>query len=109
MMDAKTVARFRKVLGLLGSTHDGERAAAALKATAMLKAAGKTWGEVGIGIAPAALEQSYADATMVALYKQFLDSERARTTQMAEEIGRLKREVNRLKGMWPNGKPKAAA
>lgn len=43
------VERFRKVLGMLGSNHDGERAAAALKASEMLKAAGKSWGEVGLG------------------------------------------------------------
>jgi hypothetical protein len=109
MMDAKTLALFRKVLGMLGSSHAGERAAAALKATAMLKAAGKTWGDVGVGVAPAVLAQRYADQTLVDLYRRFLDDERARTTDMAKEIGRLKREVNRLKGMWPKGKPKVAA
>lgn len=48
-MDASTLDRFRKILGLLGSDHDGERSAAALKATAMLKAAGVTWADVGPG------------------------------------------------------------
>jgi hypothetical protein len=32
-----------KFLGMLGSDHDGERAAAALKASALVKAAGTTW------------------------------------------------------------------
>jgi hypothetical protein len=40
-----------KVLGMLGSAHDGEIAAAGRRATAMVKGAGLTWGEV---IAPAA-------------------------------------------------------
>ena len=105
-----TLTLFRKVAGMLGSDHAGERAAAALKATAILKAAGKTWADVGFGNASvAAAAQAYADATMLNLYKRLLESERARTTQMSEEIGRLKREVKRLKGMWPKGKPRAAA
>lgn len=94
-------ARLRKVCGMLGSEHAGERAAAALKATAILKAAGKTWADVGFGNAHVA--QAYAGSAMVDLFEQLLKSERARTTQMAEEIGRLKREVKRLKGMWPKG------
>jgi hypothetical protein len=35
-----------KVLGMLGSAHAGERAAAALRATRMMKAAGLTWGDI---------------------------------------------------------------
>jgi len=37
------VNRLAKICGLLGSCHPGERAAAALKATAMLEEAGMTW------------------------------------------------------------------
>src|SRR3954470_1367431 len=40
-----------KVLGLLGSVHDGEVAAAGRRADAMVKGAGLSWGDV---IAPAA-------------------------------------------------------
>lgn len=105
-MKADALSRFRKVCGLLASNHAGERAAAALKATALLEAGGKTWAD--IGISDAVLAQGYADAAMVGLYKKFLDDERARTTHMAEEIGRLKREVARLKGMWPQGRPARA-
>ena len=39
-----------KVLGMLGSAHDGEVAAAGRRATAMVKVAGLTWAQV---IAPA--------------------------------------------------------
>ena len=38
-------ALFAKICGLLGSSFDGERAAAACKATEFLKARGLSWGE----------------------------------------------------------------
>jgi hypothetical protein len=38
--------RLVKVLGMLGSTHDGERAAAANLATSILKKHGATWGDL---------------------------------------------------------------
>ncbi len=108
MKAAFDLSRFRKICGLLASNQEGERAAAALKATAILKAGGKTWADIG-PVDTAALGQKYADAALVDLYKKLLDSERARTTDMAEEIGRLKREVARLKGMWPKGRPTVVA
>lgn len=107
-MDALTLARFRKIVGLLGSEHEGERAAAAVMATRFLKNNGKTWADVGF-VSAVQLAQAYSDAALVDIYKKGLDGERARTTQMAEEIGRLKREVERLKGMWPKGRPEVAA
>ena len=39
-------AKLCKVLGLLTSSHEGERAAAALKASEMLRAAGLSWSEL---------------------------------------------------------------
>lgn len=107
-MDALTLARFRKVCGMLASNHEGERAAAAVMATRLLKNSGKTWADVGFA-STEQLAQAYSDAVLVDVYKKGLDAERARTTQMAEQINRLKREVNRLKGMWPNGQPGKAA
>jgi hypothetical protein len=41
-----------KVLGMLGSAHDGEVAAAGRKAHSMLQAEGLTWGEVIVPVAP---------------------------------------------------------
>lgn len=96
-MNAKELSRLRKICGLLASDHDGERAAAALRATSILRAAGLTWLDIVFG----ATSQADADAAMTAIFKMSLESERARTTHMAEEITRLKREVARLKGMWP--------
>ncbi len=98
--------RFRKICGLLASSHAGERAAAALKATALLNAAGKTWGDVDFG--SAATAQRDLDR-LADIYRRDLDGERAYTLQMRQEIVRLKREVARLKGLWPAGKPKARA
>ena len=46
--------KLAKVLGMLGSAHDGEVAAAGRRAHSLLKGAGLTWGEV---IAPPAPRQ----------------------------------------------------
>ena len=46
MLPAADLDRFIKLTGLLGSDHAGERATAALKATALLKAHRLTWAEV---------------------------------------------------------------
>jgi hypothetical protein len=100
-----TLSRFRKVCGLLGSSHAGERAAAALKATEVLKAAGKTWADVGVGAAGNvndALTEMFIAKSEALRLQMALDDERARNT-------RLQREVERLKGMWPKGEPKVAA
>jgi hypothetical protein len=40
------IGRLAKFCGMLGSAHDGERAAAALKADGMVRAAGLTWLDV---------------------------------------------------------------
>ena len=46
MIAPDTVDRLAKLCGMLGSAHDGERAAAAMKATAMLQSLGMTWREL---------------------------------------------------------------
>lgn len=48
-MNPQAAARFRKLCGMLGSSHDGERAAAALKATELLRQIGAGWGDVSVG------------------------------------------------------------
>jgi len=45
-LDDATADRLAKILGLLGSDHAAERAAAAAKAYAVVRAAGLTWREV---------------------------------------------------------------
>jgi hypothetical protein len=47
--------KLTKILGLLGSAHSGERASAAAKADALVRAAGLTWAEViNVPIVPSA-------------------------------------------------------
>jgi hypothetical protein len=45
-LDDATAGRLAKILGMLGSDHVGERAAAAAKAHALVHRAGLTWREV---------------------------------------------------------------
>jgi hypothetical protein len=45
-LDDTTADRLAKILGLLGSSHAGERASAAAKADALVRGAGLTWRDV---------------------------------------------------------------
>lgn len=45
-LDDATRAKLGKIMRMLGSDHAGERAAAAAKADALLRAAGTTWAEI---------------------------------------------------------------
>lgn len=100
------VDRFRRICGLLGSEHDGERASAALKATAMLKDAGMTWEQVGVGENVAGYHPDHQ--ALAGYWEMMYRGEREQSERRAKDIQRLKREVNRLKGIWPNGEPPRA-
>jgi hypothetical protein len=54
--------RLAKVLGMLGSDHDGEIAAAGRRANAMIKGAGLTWGDVIARAAPKSEPQQQSRA-----------------------------------------------
>jgi hypothetical protein len=45
-LDPHSAERLVKLLGMLGSNHDGERAAAALKANALVREHGLVWSDV---------------------------------------------------------------
>jgi hypothetical protein len=45
-LDSHSADRLRKLCGMLGSQHDGERAAAAAKADAFVRSLGLSWGDV---------------------------------------------------------------
>jgi hypothetical protein len=45
-LDPRSAERLVKLLGMLGSNHDGERAAAALKANALVREHGLVWSDV---------------------------------------------------------------
>jgi hypothetical protein len=60
-LPAPIAGRFVKVCGLLASNHDGERAAAAAKATDMLRQHGLTWENVIACGCPKAADSSSPD------------------------------------------------
>lgn len=97
------VDRFRRICGMLGSDHVGERSAAALKATEMLKGAGMTWATVELGkpSSPFAIDHNALSQYWEMMYR----GERERSTRLALDIQKIKREVDRLKSMWPQGEP----
>lgn len=100
-MDA---ARFRKILGLLGSAHDGERSAAAAKATAMLREGGKTWADVGLGSAPASTTgrgDAAAGWAQADLWRRLCEDERTRTTNLSNQLRAAQQEIARLMGKPP--------
>lgn len=101
-MDGASLDKLRKIAGMLGSEHAGERAAAALKGTALLKAAGMTWGQIGLSNGAAS---AVDDGALVHYWQSMYRGERDRSTRLATDIQKLKREVDRLKSMWPQGEP----
>lgn len=56
-LDPASADRLKKILGLLGSAHDGERAAAGAKAHELIRSLGLTWQEVIV--APPTLPAHY--------------------------------------------------
>jgi hypothetical protein len=48
VLDPQSAARLVKLCGMLGSEHDGERAAAAFKADRFIRGLGLTWGDIVI-------------------------------------------------------------
>lgn len=91
-------ARFRKIIGLLGSDQVGERSAAALKATAMLRKGGKTWADVGLGATVVGRAEAVAAQAQADLWHRLLRDERDRTTQLSNQLLAAQREIARLMG-----------
>ncbi len=108
-MDALTLARFQKICGMLASDHEGERSAAAVMATRFLKNNGKTWADVGVGGSFSVQVVEINQTHLAGYWESMYRGERAQSQDRAKEIKRLKREIARLKGMWPNGQPGKAA
>ena len=72
--------RLARVLGLMGSSHDGEALAAARKACALIRVAGLTWPEILTGRAP-------------------------QRPGLAADNARLRREIARLKAQLAAASP----
>jgi Skp family chaperone for outer membrane proteins len=86
------VERFRKICGLLGSDQVGERAAAAFKATEMLKQNGHSWGAVNVGFVLPPVNYGH----MEKYFRMMLDDERAKTKRLTSELDKLKRLAKTL-------------
>lgn len=84
--------RFRKLVGMLGSDGDGERANAAALANRLLREVDLTWGEV-VGAAP---DGSFHNPTSDMLQRR-LDAVVAINLRQKADICRLEAEVAQLK------------
>ena len=73
--------RLTKLLGLLGSGHDGEIAAAGRMADALIRDAGVTWADV---IAPETVQ------------RELIDALRAENEELREKVHRLSVQNNEL-------------
>lgn len=83
--------RFQKILGMLGSEHDGERAAAALKATSWLKEHGLSWSDM---VVPVPVEE-ISEADLLAHRRDAMrEAQRQKYDRNASEFrGRTTEEV----------------
>lgn len=109
-MDGASLAKFRKILGMLGSEHDGERANAARMATAILKQSGADWSAVAIGrdAGSSSGGSSAADWRMMAnIFQRQLEDERTRTTRLSAELATATRRIRALEGLVANPKGEA--
>ncbi len=82
--------RFGALLGMLGSSADGERANAASLATRMLKEAGLTWADVS-GSAPA------RDDAQIRWWRLKAEAAEAQAASYAQTIHKHRQEIERLK------------
>jgi hypothetical protein len=82
--------RLIKLLGMLGSAHDGEPAAAGLKANELIRRHGLTWKELLLGLAPTSSErQAWRDKVAACTAHQHClnDRERAFVLSLAKWRG----------------------
>lgn len=89
------VVKFKKICGMLGSDHDGERANAARMATSLLKQGGLSWDAIGVG-SPAASYDPYGSRHELHYYRMMLDDERGKNDRLTKEVAALKRAVKTL-------------
>jgi hypothetical protein len=100
-LDDATADRLAKILGMLGSQHPGERAAAAAKASAIVRAAGLTWRDVVVA-SPSVAPQPEDDTP----------DWRQMAARCAQQIGRLTaREAGFVRQIltWSRPTPKQMA
>lgn len=85
-----------RVLGLLGSDHDGERASAALAAHRLVRRMETDWWTLLGGQGPKHLG-AFPERARIDPWSDFLRAARARERQLLAENEGLKRELERLR------------
>lgn len=87
------LTRLIRILGMLGSEHDGERAAAALAADRLVRGSGSSWSDL---LAPARVSRPVRAQSMDPLADRLAAAD-SRMRQLRSENGRLQEEIRRLK------------
>jgi hypothetical protein len=87
------LTRLIRILGMLGSDHDGERAAAALAADRLVRGSGWTWWDL---LAPARVPRPFRSQWMDPLTDRLAAAD-SRMRQLRSENARLQDEIRRLK------------
>jgi hypothetical protein len=87
------LTRLIRILGMLGSDHDGERAAAALAADRLVRVSGWTWWDL---LAPARVSRPVRSQWMDPLTDRLAAAD-SRMRQLRSENARLQAEIRRLK------------
>ena len=100
------LVRMARILGMLGSDHEGERASAALAAHRLLKASGGSWADLLMpGPGPAG---PYPRRRFVDMLHDPLSAAESRMRQLRRENDELRAEVKRLK-LWLDGRRPATS
>ena len=92
-MHKSDLTRLIRILGMLGSDHDGERAAAALAADRLVRGSGWTWWDL---LAPARAPRPVRSQWMDPLTDRLAAAD-SRMRQLRSENARLQEEIRRLK------------
>lgn len=107
------LTKLARILGMLGSEHDGERASAARKASEMIKAAGVTWEQVLIrppvarsaqprkSSAYGMTDEEFAQVVRTAQAHAARDSDARRARERYEQAARQARQQKPGVYDWP--------
>jgi len=93
-MQQKDLARLERILGLLGSEHDGERASAAKAAAEFMKKHGFSWRDL---IEGRALGVRAAAKVRKEIGVDYLEAAESRIRQLQAHNANLEKQVRRLK------------
>lgn len=96
MVRAADLQKLLKLLALLGSEHDGERAAAALAAHRLVQTANTNWAAL-LAPAPAKAARGAVRTVVAYPFADTVAAAEARLRQMRAENDRLRRDNRRLR------------